>query len=1046
MQSHTRNPLSIAACFLLIASPVAYSAACLAPPPGLVSWWRGENNALDATSSNNATLRNGASFSTGAVGSGFNLDGVNDYLLVNASPNLNVGVGGGFTIEGWINPTTTAVQMPIFEFESVLGSFNGADVGVQFYISLPPGGGTGPGCFYANIKDVAGADHQVATGAGLVKSNTWQHVALSYNKPSGTVVIYLNGAVVLQANIGSFTPETSFNLLFGARTTFGSASNPSDKFSGKMDEFSVYNRALTVLEIHAIYAADGAGKCAPPTPPPGCTPPAFGLVSWWKAETNAMDSVDGNNGTAEGPLGFAAGQVGQAFFFGDTNADIMIPASANLNVGSTNGFTLEAWINPSDVTQRAPLFEWNNGAGWGVHFWIDPGSFSAGPGALYANIVDANGFWHQIHTASGAVTSNVFQHVALTYDKTTGEATIYCNGAVVARQALGGFTPLTTFDLYLGRRVSGAPGDLATFSGLMDEAAIYNRALSKTEIQSIFNASDAGKCAPPPPAVCTPVPTGAVSWWKAESNALDSVDGNNGILQNGVGFTAGKVGQAFDFNTSDSSVRVPASASLNVGTNVGFTVEGWINPAQVTGQYPIAEWNNGSGWGVHFYIDALSFGAGPGTLYANVVDSGGGWHQMHTAAEIATPNVFQHVALTYDNASGVATIYRNGAVVLQQNLGSFTPLTTFDLYLGRRPGGDAEFSFAGLLDEMSLYKRALTTNEIQAIYTAGSEGKCAPTPPPACTPTPTNVISWWKAENNALDNVATNHGIILSGVGFAPGKVGQGFSFATTNSAIRVPASPSLDVGTSDGLTIECWINPSDVAEQHSIAEWNTSGSWGAHFWIDPLSFGAGPGALYANIADTGGGWHQIQSASGAVTTNVFQHVALTYDKASGIARIYCNGVVVAESNFGSFTPLTTFDLNLGHRPTGGDPEASFAGILDEVTLSARALTTNEIQAIYNAGDKGKCGGSGSKANESVSQNILVGPAVTGSDFVVRFAGIPDLTYTIESASNLNGPWEKAVNVTAPSTDAGLGAGIFEFREPVGTNTARFYRTVYPSY
>jgi len=52
---------------------------------------------------------------------------------------------------------------------------------------------------------------------------------------------------------------------------------------------------------------------------------------------------------------------------------------------------------------------------------------------------------------------------------------------------------------------------------------------------------------------CVAVASGAVSWWRAESNANDSVDGKR-ALSNGVSFVGGEVGQAFGFDgTSGSS-------------------------------------------------------------------------------------------------------------------------------------------------------------------------------------------------------------------------------------------------------------------------------------------------------------------------------------------------------------------------------------------------------------------------------------------------------------------------------------------------------------
>jgi hypothetical protein len=77
---------------------------------------------------------------------------------------------------------------------------------------------------------------------------------------------------------------------------------------------------------------------------------------------------------------------------------------------------------------------------------------------------------------------------------------------------------------------------------------------------------------------CTPAPSGLVSWWRAEGNANDSIGTNNGTPTGGITYTNGEVGQAFVFNNTTSYIPVPASPGLNVGTNNGFTIEGWIQP------------------------------------------------------------------------------------------------------------------------------------------------------------------------------------------------------------------------------------------------------------------------------------------------------------------------------------------------------------------------------------------------------------------------------------------------------------------------------------
>ena len=85
--------------------------------------------------------------------------------------------------------------------------------------------------------------------------------------------------------------------------------------------------------------------------------------------------------------------------------------------------------------------------------------------------------------------------------------------------------------------------------------------------------------------------------------------------------------------------------------------------------------------------------------------------------------------------------------------------------------------------------------------------------------------------------------------------------------------------------------------------------------------------------------------------------------------------------------------------------------------------------------------------NTAVTLNRTFGPIVSEGNFVVRFAGIPGLTYTVEFTDNIPTPnWQKVINLTAP-VDAGTwGKGIFQFSEPTGGVGARFYRTVFPPY
>src|SRR5262245_5861502 len=139
-----------------------------------------------------------------------------------------------------------------------------------------------------------------------------------------------------------------------------------------------------------------------------------------------------------------------------------------------------------------------------------------------------------------------------------------------------------------------------------------------------------------------------------------------------------------------------------------------------------------------------------------------------------------------------------------------------------------------------------------------------------CVPPPPGLVSLWRAENNALDSAGANNGTFLSGPAYSPGEVGSAFSFDGLSNYVKVPASPTLDVGQQSGFSIETWINPPDYV-YHPLFEWNPNGQYGVHVWVSQVI----PGCLYANIVDTAGNYHMLQTAGNILLTNVFEHVAL---------------------------------------------------------------------------------------------------------------------------------------------------------------------------
>jgi tRNA A-37 threonylcarbamoyl transferase component Bud32/tetratricopeptide (TPR) repeat protein len=216
------------------------------------------------------------------------------------------------------------------------------------------------------------------------------------------------------------------------------------------------------------------------------------------------------------------------------------------------------------------------------------------------------------------------------------------------------------------------------------------------------------------------------------------------------------------------------------------------------------------------------------------------------------------------------------------------------------------------------------------------------------------LVALWSGEDNGNDSVGSN-AAILTDMTFAEGVVGRAFCLNGSSSCAKVPFNSALDMENRDGLTISAWIKPANVDDFHPIVEWNSTA-------VPPLGIGCqlrlgrnpkSQGQLTAIIVDMNGHYHSLESPMGAVVNDRFQHVAATYDKASGAGILYLDGRVVAQAKWESFAPKTKGDLWISRRPTDKPNNWTynkfFAGLLDEIAIYNRALTAGEIQTYYNA-------------------------------------------------------------------------------------------------
>jgi hypothetical protein len=208
-----------------------------------------------------------------------------------------------------------------------------------------------------------------------------------------------------------------------------------------------------------------------------------GLAAYYSFSGNANDASGyGNNGVVTGATLTTdrLGQGNSAYNFDGVDDTILINASSSLNVGLSDGLTIAVWIKTHELSVEQQVVEWGEYGALGIHFSINT-LWAGGPGSLYANLWNNMNEVRYIWTGPNILTANTYQHIAVTYDKTTGVASLYLNGVPMTTQNMGIFTPNTSGNLHVGARIS-QPYQILSFVGDMDDLRIYNRVLSQVEL------------------------------------------------------------------------------------------------------------------------------------------------------------------------------------------------------------------------------------------------------------------------------------------------------------------------------------------------------------------------------------------------------------------------------------------------------------------------------------------------------------------------------------------------------------------------------------
>lgn len=206
---------------------------------------------------------------------------------------------------------------------------------------------------------------------------------------------------------------------------------------------------------------------------------------------------------------------------------------------------------------------------------------------------------------------------------------------------------------------------------------------------------------------------------------------------------------------------------------------------------------------------------------------------------------------------------------------------------------------------------------VQAQNTVASSTLCET----GCLLPPTGLVGWWPGDGNTNDIQLGSNGTLVNGATFAPGLVGQAFSFDGVNAFVDIPDTPALHAVTT-AFTIDAWINPQPSLQEFGgwiLARRDPFVSEGFGLQINNDGFLATQ--MRANA------YFSIASTVPVIQFNgQWQHVAVTADTANSSVLLYVNGrAVPLQAGNGSPTSGTFANVShlfIGQRQSSDTPEA----------------------------------------------------------------------------------------------------------------------------
>lgn len=698
----------VSALFTLQSTPPVFG-------PGLVASYSFSNNLRDDSEYRNHALGTDIEYTTDRFGFGNSAVEFNGETSGAYAPNSAPLNSATTTVSFWVKVNSLPGSG-----ESYIASFGGWQE--RWKISLPSHGKV----VWTTHATTCCSDLD-AGGGNELQVGEWMHAVFVHDGTKDK--IFINGVLANEKDAPGDLNTTTHPL--------GMGYDPIDNanyFDGALDEFQIYNYALSDTDIANLYAEQST-TIIDPDP----------LVLNLPFSGDFKDASQFRND--------AEGEKAELTYdrFGFANNAASLSNEATLTVDNSTQYnsaytTVSFWVNMDELPGTGEVYLMSFG-GWQERWKLSLPSH----GKVVWTTNHTGGISDMDAGDGNALVPGNWTHVVAVHDALQDK--IFINGVLANSKNVGNALNSTTHDLGIGWN----PVDGGNFmNGDIDEVRIYNIALTDQEVADLYALQSVA-----------PVFLGTiVAEYPLDASGTDiSPFHNHGDVFGAVAALDrhGRANHAMDFDGVDDNIVADNSPQLNTPvTSVSF----WINPATLpaNGEAYILTFG---GWQERWKISLPTHGKPVWTTnHENGIsdmDSGDG-------NELVVGD-WTHLVMVHDGLKDY--IYINGVLAAEKDVVGLLDNTSHPLGIGYNAVDGGSY-FDGKLDDIQIYNVALTGTEVAALYAAqaadpGESDITAPETPANLIGTVefTNVTLMWTAsfdEESGLAgyNVYQNSSLILT--------------------------------------------------------------------------------------------------------------------------------------------------------------------------------------------------------------------------------------------------------------------------------------------